>query len=413
MPIAAAFAPNYTLTDVLLACNQLLPWNREKLREGGKIVRFEEEFRKYMDAGKAISFESGRAGFYAILEAMGIGEGDEIILQAFTTVALPNTIRLFGARPVFVDIEPRTYNMDPALLEERITPRTKAILIQHTFGNPADLDRILEIAGRHGLLTIEDCAHSLGAKYKGEKTGSFADAAFFSFGRDKVISAVMGGMVIAKEEGLARRIEAVRDRLPYPEEKAVRKNLLHPLITFTALHTYGLFSLGKALMYLAQRYHLTERAYSKREKEGNPDRNFARRMPNALCAIGLHQLRLLGHFNGRRMKIAGRYAKNIKNPAIGLPQTQPVAKDIFLWYTITVPDKKRLIREAQECGLILGDWFPQAIGPIEADMAKAGYEEGSCPVAEEVSSCCVNLPTHHNIHRREAQRVIDFINAFK
>jgi dTDP-4-amino-4,6-dideoxygalactose transaminase len=413
MPIAAAFAPNYTLRDVLIAGRFLLPWNRKQLQTGDSIAKFEFAFREYMDVDKAVSFQSGRAGLFAILKALDIKPGDEIILQAFTTVALPNTIKLFGAKPVFVDISLDSFNMDPDLLEERISPKTKAIIIQHTFGNPADLEPIMAIAARHTIATIEDCAHSLGAKYKGKKTGTFGTAAFFSFGRDKVVSSVSGGMVIAQELSLLEKIEAVRNEMPFPEEKDIRKSLLHPIVTFKALHTYRLFKIGKVIMYLSYRFNLLDKAYTAAEKKGEPDKDAARRLPNALAAIGLHQLKLVNRFNRRRMKVAGRYAKNIVNPVVVLPQTSPIAKNIFLWYTILTDRKAEMIRAATKEDIILGDWFPQAIGPIEVDPVKAGYIPGSCPMAEKAGACAVNLPTHHNMQRKETQKVIDFINAFK
>jgi dTDP-4-amino-4,6-dideoxygalactose transaminase len=328
-------------------------------------------------------------------------------------VALPNTIKLFGAIPVYIDIEENTYNMDTEKIREKITARTKAIIIQHTFGNPADIEKILAIAKEHNLKTIEDCAHSLGAKYKGEKTGTFSDASFFSFGRDKVISSVSGGTVIAKDRVLIEKIESIRNEMPFEEKRDIIRKLLHPIITFKALHTYNFFYLGKIVMFLSFRYNILDKAYTKAEKNGESRKDFPRRMPNALAELALHQMKLLGRFNRHRMRVSQRYAKNIKNESVGLPQTLPFAKNIFLWYTITVEDKKAFIKKAAEKNIILGDWFPQAIGPIEVNLQKAGYEIGSCPVAEKISSSCVNLPTHHNIHRKEAQRVIDFINDFK
>lgn len=412
MPIAAAFAPNYTLRDVLIACKYLLPWSWSSLRDGEKISEFETAFAKYMEVDEAFSFDSGRSGFYAILQAMGIGEGDEVILQAFTTVALANTLQLLGAKPIFVDIDERTLNMDPEKIEERITPATKVIIIQHTFGNPADVERILEIAKRNNIMTVEDCAHSLGAECAGVKTGKFADAAFFSFGRDKVISSVSGGMVIAKDAALSKKIEAIRGGLPFPSDKSVIKKLLHPIITFKALHTYNLFSLGKAIMFLSFKMKLLDKAYSEEEKRGESPKDFARKMPNALAEMALHQLGKVDEFNSHRIKVSNIYSENIKIGKATLLETLNGNKNIFLWYTIIVKDKKKMIKEANKQNIILGDWFPQAVGPIEVDLEKAGYDAGSCPVAEKVSGHCVNLPTHHNIHQEEVLKVIDFINSF-
>lgn len=413
MPIASAFAPNYTLKDVLIACRFLLPWNWNGLQEGKYIPRLEEDFRRYMDARKAISFDSGRSGFFAILKAMDVREGDEVILQAFTTVALPNTIKLFGAKPVYADIDKNTYNMDPGKIEKKITKKTKIMVIQHTFGNPAEMDRIIEIAKKHDLRTIEDCAHSLGAECKGKRTGKFADAAFFSFGRDKVISSVSGGMVIAEDYKLAEKIEAIRNSMGFPAKRSVAKKLLHPILTFKALHTYSFFSIGKAVMFASLALRLIDKAYTGREKACNPSRNFAKKMPNALAALAVHQLQIADKFNKHRIKTAERYAKLIKNNGVKLPSSSRNSKNIFLWYTIEVKNKKDFIEKARGENMVFGDWFPQPIGPIEVDMEKAGYEKGSCPNAEKVSMHCVNLPTHHNIGEKEILKISDFINNYQ
>ncbi len=411
MPIAAAFAPNYTLGDFMIAARYYFA-GEDKLREGECVKLLEDAFARYMDVPAAVSFDSGRSGFYAILEAIGISEGDEIILQAFTTVALPNAIRTFGAVPVYADIDEKTLNMDADGLEAKITPKTKAIIIQHTFGNPADLDKILGVAKKRGLMTIEDCAHSLGAEYGGVKTGKFADAAFFSFGRDKVISAVSGGMAIAKDAALMEKISAAREKMPYPSGKEIRKKLAHLLVAFPALHTYKLLSLGKAVMFAAQKTGMIDKAYTKEEKRGELRKGFAKRMPNALAAIACHQMQFIDGFNAHRIEIAGIYGKSLNPEKAAKTAAAAGGKNIFLWYTIMVPDKKGMIARAAKKDIFLGDWFPQAVGPIEADIGKAGYVKGSCPVAEKASAHCVNLPTHHDMDEEDAWKVAGFVNSF-
>ncbi len=381
------------------------------LQEGKDIGLLEDAFARYMDVPKAASLDSGRSGLYAIFEAMGIGEGDEVILQAFTTVALSNVIKVFGAVPIYTDIDEKTLNMDAGRLEAKITPKTKAIIIQHTFGNPADVESILAIAQRLGIKTIEDCAHSLGAEHDGIKTGKFADAAFFSFGRDKVISAVSGGMVIAKDAALLEKIIAVRDSMRYPSGKEIRKKLAHPLVTFPALWTYKLLSLGKGMMFAAQKLRVIDKAYTEKEKKSELKKGFAKRMPNALAAIACHQMPLADRFNAHRIEIAGIYEENLNPIKSQKTATTPGDKNIFLWYTIMVPEKKKMIAWAAKKDIVLGDWFPQAVGPIEVDVEKAGYVKGSCPVAEKVSAHCVNLPTHHNIGEEEAWKVAGFVNS--
>ncbi len=397
-----------------------LPWKWGKLQEetphtplsgGGRNSRkLERKFCEYMDARWAVSFDSGRSGLYAILKCMGIKDYDEIILQAFTTVALPNVIKWRGARPVFVDIDEKTYNINPEKIEEKITAKTKAIIVQHTFGNPADLDRILEIAGKHNLFVIEDCAHSLGAEYKNKKTGTFGGAAFFSFGRDKVISSVAGGMVITANQEFGKKIKEFRDEMPYPEKSLIIKQLLQPIVTFKALHLYYFFNLGKIMMFVVSRLGIITKAYTKEEKKGERPKNFPAKMPNALAEIALHQMKLIDKFNNHRIEIANLYGKKLSGAKnISLPKSDMESKNIFLWFTVLVPNKKELIKKARKNHIILGDWFLQPVGPIEVDLEKAGYELGSCPVAEKVSSSCVNLPTHYRIDEEDAEKAAEVL----
>lgn len=410
-PIASAFAPNYTIWDVFIASKYLLFWNLTKLQNGKNSRKLERKFCEYMDSRWAVSFDSGRSGLYAILKCLKIKDHDEIILQAFTTVALSNVIQWCKATPVYVDINERTYNIDPDKIESCITNRTKAIIVQHTFGNPCNMKKIMEIAKKHNLFVIEDCAHSLGAEYKDKKTGTFGNAAFFSFGRDKIISSVSGGMVTTTDQELGRKIKEIRDQMPYPKRSLIIRQLLHPIITFKALKLYYFFSIGKAIMYLSGKFGIITKAYTKKEKTSQRPKNFPAKMPNALAKIALHQMKLLNKFNNHRIGVAELYKEKLSNNKnIRLPQSTPESKNIYLWYTILVKNKKELIAKANKHRIILGDWFPQIVGPIEVNLEKAGYQKESCPVAEKVSSQCVNLPTHHRIDRKDIEKIVRVIN---
>ncbi|MDF1497855.1 MAG: DegT/DnrJ/EryC1/StrS family aminotransferase [Patescibacteria group bacterium] len=407
-PIASAFAPNYTFWDCLICDKYLfLPWYWGKLQTGKNTRKLERKFCEYMNFRWAISFDSGRSGLYAILKCLEIKDYDEIILQAFTTVALPNAIKWCGAVPIFIDINEKTYNIDPDKIEEKITEKTKAIIVQHTFGNPADMNKIMKIAKKHNLYVIEDCAHSLGAEYQRQKTGTFGDVAFFSFGRDKVISSVSGGMVITANQKLGEKIKKFKDQLPQQKKKFIIKQLLHPLITYDALRLYYFFSIGKIIMFLSTKFGIITKAYTKEEKKSQKPENFPAKMPNALAEIALHQFKLLDKFNNNRKKIANLFIKKIvENQNIKLPASTPNSNNIFLWYTILIENKKEFIKKARKNHIILGDWFPKAVGPIEVNLEKAGYKTGSCPVAEKVSSMCINLPTHHRINKKDVEKIV-------
>ncbi|MBW6440922.1 aminotransferase class I/II-fold pyridoxal phosphate-dependent enzyme [Patescibacteria group bacterium] len=410
-PIAAAFAPNYTFWDCLIAGKYLLPWNWDKLQKGKNYRRLERKFCGYMGSRWAVSFDSGRSGFYAILKCLQIKDYDEIILQAFTTVALPNIIQWCGAKPVFVDIKEKTLNIDPSKIEKKITKKTKAIIVQHTFGNPAEIDEIIKIAKKHNLYIIEDCAHSLGAEYQGKKTGTFGDAAFFSLGRDKVISSVAGGVVVTNNNELGEKIKQFRDQMPYPKKSLVFRQLLHPIITFKALRVYYFFNIGKMMMFVVNKFKILPKAYTKEEKSNQKSENFPAKMPNSLARIALHQMKLINKFNNHRIVIANYYKRDLKNNLkINLPGSTLETKNIFLWYTIFVENKKEILKKAQKNHIILGDWFPQVVGPAEINLVKSGYKTGDCPIAEKVSSRCVNLPTHHKIDNKDVEKITSLFN---
>jgi len=412
-PIASSLAPNYTIWDVLIASKYLfLPWNWRKLQKGKNSRKLERKFCDHIRSKWAISFDSGRSGLYAILKCLEIKDYDEIILQAFTTVALPNVIKWCDAKPVYVDIEKETYNINPEKIEEEITDRTKAIIVQHTFGNPCKMDRIMEIARKHNLYVIEDCAHSLGTKYQNKKLGTIGDVAFFSFGRDKIISAVAGGMVTTNNNELGEKIKEFRNQMSYPKKSLIIRQLFQPIITFKALKLYYFFNLGKIIMYLSTKTGIITKAYSKKERKNKRPENFPAKMPNALAEIALHQMKLISKFNEHRINIAKLYQEKLSNNKnIILPKSTANSKNIFLWFTVLVENKKRLIKKARRKHIILGDWFPQAVGPIEVNLKKCDYKKGSCPIAEEVSSKCVNLPTHFRMDKKDVERVVEIITC--
>lgn len=167
---------------------------------GPFVPEFESKFAHFLDSKKAVALQSGTAGLHMALYELGIGEGDEVILPALTFVATANAIKYVGATPVFVDVDPLTWNMDPPHVEDSISHRTKAIIAVHLYGNPCPMDKIVSIARHHNIYLIEDATESLGAKYNGKFTGVFGDFGVFSFNGNKVITTGGGGMVLGSNE---------------------------------------------------------------------------------------------------------------------------------------------------------------------------------------------------------------------
>ena len=207
-PLAISLSPNTEKDDVLLSLKILLSphrWIRE-----GETKELDQEFaQKFGKNYRALAVNSGRSAQYLILKTLGIGKGDEVAIQAFTCVAVPNSILWLGAKPIYIDID-RSYNIDHKDLVKKISKKTRAIIVQHTFGTPAQLDLIKNITQERGITLIEDCSHGLGALYREKQLGTLGNVSFFSFGRDKVLSSVFGGMILCSNEALYQKMKKLR-----------------------------------------------------------------------------------------------------------------------------------------------------------------------------------------------------------
>lgn len=397
-------APNTEHDDAALALRLLFqPWNWHR---GIAAQKLELLVAAKIGASNAISFESGRTALLAILTALGIGAGDEVLVQAYTCVAVPDPILWVGATPIYVDCD-QTLTMSPAQAIKKITPRTKAIIIQHTFGMPANLEQLLATAQKQNITVIEDCAHALGASYRGKPVGSFGDAAFFSFGRDKSISSVFGGMATTSNAQLAEKIRAVQKTYPQPSGFWIRQQLLHPVVMWFAKKKYQ--HGGKALIGLSKKMGLTSRAVYSEEKSGSKPSFVGKQLANALATLALHQFAKLEIFNAHRRELAAIYEQELKSLGLAHQQTTVESEPSWLRYTIW-SDKAGAITEACKAkGILLGDWYDTVIAPRGVNYEKIQYALGSCPVAERIASGSVNLPTDINTSTADAKSIVAII----
>ncbi len=411
-PIFISLSPNTEKDDIQLAWKlKFQPWRWKK---GKAIEELEEEFKKYLGVKYAISFNSGRAGLIAILEAIKIESGNEVLLQAFTCNSAVNPILNQGTKPVFVDIDD-ALNLDPDDLKKKITLKSKAVMIQHTFGWPAQIEEILKIAKENNLYLIEDCAHALGAKYKGKFCGTFGDVAFFSFGRDKIISSVFGGMVVTNNEKMGERIKEFRDKLDYPSNFWILQQLLHPiLINYLILPAYGLANnLGRIFLGLLQKLSILSKAVYKKEKRGEIPKYFPKRLPNALATLALNQFKKLERFNEHRRQIASFYERELKNTGFNLllAKNQGDRVPTFMRYPILVNfDTDEILQKLRRKKIFLDDgWRKSPVIPSDTNIDKMRYPFGSCPQVEKVAQNIVNFPTHINISQEGAKKIVDFL----
>jgi len=421
--ISISLSPNVEKEDVLLALKLLFsPWKRMK---GKAILELEEEFKKYLGTKYAFSFNSGRSSLMAILNSLGLMDGDEVLLQAFTCNAVANPIIWSGLKPVYIDCDEKTFNIDVEDLEKKISSKSKAVIIQHTFGLPADIDEILEVCRQNNLILIEDCAHSLGAEYKGKKVGTFGKASFFSFSRDKVISSVYGGMVATDDDKLAGRIQEYQEKIGYPHYLWSCQQLLHPvLMNWLILPTYK--SIGKYLFVLFQELNILSKAVSLKEKRGERPNYFPKRMQNALAVLALNQLKKLERFNNHRREIASFYYEELKGTSFKLPVDPEDRKQNFLRFTLKHEKAHEIIEKFWDKNVLIGDWYTTPIAPDYNKLEKIkhgrdlrpasenmGYKLGSCPVAERLAKETFNLPTHINVSKEEAKKIVEFLRQWK
>jgi dTDP-4-amino-4,6-dideoxygalactose transaminase len=418
-PISISLSPNTEKDDVSLAFSLLWrPWRwKTEFTDVGRLQILEDEFKNYLGLKYAVSFNSGRSSLMAILASLESNPGDEVLLQAFTCNAASNPIIWAGLKPVYVDVDEDTFNIDVDDLKSKLallqiqgrSPR--ALIVQHTFGLPAKMEEIIKICQENDLILIEDCAHSLGAEYKGKKVGTFGKAAFFSFSRDKIISSVYGGMAAINDDILAEKIRKYREKIGYPSYFWIWQQLLHPvLMNWLILPTYGLF--GKYLLVIFQWLHILSKAVHWKEKRAMTPGYFPKRMPNALAILAKNQFKKLKRFSHHRQEIAEFYYKDLRESDFKLPIVFSGTKQSFLRFAIKHPKAHEIIRKAWDSNLLIGDWYTTPIAPYDTRMDKIQYIAGSCPIAEKVAKITLNLPTHINISKEDAQKITDFLKKY-
>lgn len=409
-PIFISLSPNAEREDLLLALKLVL--SPAKWQEGRKIEKLEEVFGEYFEVKYAISFLSGRTALWAILKSLGIKKDDEVLLQAFTCVVVPNAIISLGARPVWVDINEETFNMDAGDFEKKISKKSKVVIIQHTFGQATEVEKIIKIAKKKNLFVIEDCAQSLGGEYQGKKLGTFSDVAFFSFGRDKIISSVFGGMAITNDRQIGERLKKIQTNLSFPPKIWILQQLIHPIVFSLIISTYYFFSFGRGLHFLLRRANFLSRAVVGQEKRGSMPKILFSKMANALAALALKQFEKLEEFNQRRIETAKLYSRELKDLRVELPEIKKDCRHVFLRYTIKTERADELMRFAKKNKVFFGDWYRPVIAPKGVDFEKVFYQPGSYPKAEKASAMSVNLPTYPKMTIEDAKRVVRVVREF-
>jgi len=400
--ISISLSPNLEKDDFKLALKML--FNPRSWILGNSEQLLTKRFSEIVGKDNFIyPINSGRSGLFLILKALNINKSSEIIIQALTCIVVPNAIRALGAIPVYADVD-SSFNLDPRDFEKKITKHTKAVIVQHTFGIPANMDLIIKIAKKHNILVIEDCAHSLGVSHKGKPLGTIGDVAFYSFGRDKIISSVFGGMIITKDKVLSDKLDRLINQLGYNSRFFVFKQLLHPIVTYPAIKYYS--KIGKFIFYLASKTKLLSRAVFEKEKIGIQPDIFPAKMPNALSVLAINQLDKLKRFNARRGKIVSLYKSGLKKTKLILPNIPN--NSIMLRFPILSEKSSEILELFRKKKIYLGDWYRNIIMPETLDKY-SGYKSDACPNAEYYSQRMLNLPTSPTLTDNDVNMIVDLL----
>lgn len=410
-PLSISLSPNVQKDDVALALKLIFqPW---KWKQGSAIKNFEDDFKKYLGVKYAFSFNSGRSSLFAILKSLNLPKGSDVLLQAFTCNAVPNPVLWADLNPIYIDCG-NDFNVDIEKLTLRLAQgkKPKALIVQHTFGLPANMDEVLSIVRQHDMILIEDCAHALGAEFGGRKVGTFGNAAFFSFSRDKVISSVYGGMAVTNDDQIGKRLGELQKEFGQPGYFWIFQQLLHPiLLNFIILPLYNFLDLGKMFLIFSQLLHILSKAVSWQEKRGLRPDYFPKALPNALAMMAQHQFNKLSAFNNHRKEIAEFYYQELKNTKFVLPKKDG---SIFLRFAVQHPKAHEILYEAwHKENMLLGDWYRRPIDPYDTKLEEMKYREGICSNAEYLAKKTLNLPTHINISKTDAQRIVNFLKQWK
>ncbi len=379
----------------------------------GKIQSFEKSYGDVVCANKAFSFWKARVALYAILRGLEVGSGDEVILPGYTCVMDVNPIKYVGAKPIYVDIEPNTFNMIPGLIGEKITPNTKLIIAQHTYGYPCDMDAILEIAQQHHIPVIEDCCLSLGSMYKDKLVGTLGQAAYFSFQWNKPFTTGLGGMAITNDKELADRIEQLResemihpstkDKLMLSAQLAVYRAFIYPRTT----------ALAQTLFRFLTKKGLVVGSSSTAEFVPEMAGDFFKGMGAVQACSGLKQLGKLQQNIDHRRQMGTRYDELLA--AKGWPTRNydtSIMDPVMVRYPVRIKQKKEALEKAASAGIELGSWFESPLHPEETPLAPYDYTIGMCPEAEKAAAETVNLPLHPRASERTVRRTVEFITQF-
>jgi dTDP-4-amino-4,6-dideoxygalactose transaminase len=360
---------------------------------------------------------TGRASLYILLKALNISKGDEVVIQSFTCVALVIPLLWLNIKPVYTDIDLKTFNMTLDLLKKRITEKTRAVIVQHTFGIPTEVEKIKEYIDKLNedrekdkkIYLIEDCAHCLNIQYKDKYLGSFGDASFFSFGQDKVVSTTQGGCLIANKKEIESRVVGEYNRVSDMPDDIVKYNLRYPIFWDIIKKTYfspkflsksnrfSKLTIGKALILLFRFFGLIKKQASNNDF-GNPNKDVFKLSIKQKHVLK-NQLEKLDRLTKHREKIVLEYSKLLDQDL----------KGSLIRYPLVVDNPAIVKNKLQKIGVISGNWYNYPVIPKGLDLKKIKYHIGRCPNTEYIMEHMINLPTGIDVKKDSVREIVSIV----
>ena len=329
---------------------------------GPEVDGFEDAFRRYCGTEHCIGVASGTAALELTLRAIGVGTGDEVVTVAHTFIATAEAISAAGATPVFVDIDPQTYTMDPESFAEAITARTRAVIPVHIYGHPANMTSITELATSRGIYVIEDAAQAHGASWDGLRTGALGDAACFSFYPGKNLGAYGdAGAVVTNAPGIAEQVRSLRNH-------------------------------GRRSKYLHDQV------------------GFGERLDALQAAILSAKLPYLESWTTTKNRIAQGYSDRLANTDLALPYVSSRARHAWHQYVVCTSDRDSVLAQLRDRGVGAGVHYPVPLH-LQPAYAELGYVAGSLPITEEVARTCLSLPIYPEMTEAQQDTVVDRVRA--
>jgi len=376
---------------------------------GPAIAEYESRFAEYHGMGHAISASFGRMACYYILRALELPAGSEVIFPALTFWVIPEIARHAGLKPVFVDVDPATFNIDATKIEAAITGRTRAIVPTHLYGQPCDMTEVMRLAEKHNLIVVEDCAQAAGALYRGRKVGTFGSAALFSFQLLKGINTYGGGMALTNDPALAEKIRAQANSEPAQSTGDLIRRLMSGIVARSLVSPKGFtfwgFPLGAAFSAFGNPDALSKYVWEKIRPLDQFPRTYNQRYSNVQAILGLRQLAKLNEFNARSRANADIYTRGLADcRAVKTPRVLPDVEHVYYQYCIYASDPARVSRRAIRRAVDFETTHVDVCSalPLFKEFA------AECPGAK-ITEQAIQLPVYSRLRTSDVERVLRIV----